>query len=225
MHTTAIEAMRLYCVYAGTFASIGERKNKRMEKGILDENLTFKDGNKIQPKLLNWVSIIILWGGIGYCYVNGIITEIQVIAGIFLLIISTIVTFFKYEVGVKITLGIIALGVLSLVKYFPISYSIGFGIGNFGLAFEMLIFLIGIIHYFTNKEILSKFLNGLINREVSEEELQAEERSRINGYKNRFSKKNMDELEVIANNESLLPEAIKAAKELIEKRKTEANKA
>ena len=196
-----------------------------MEKDILDNELIFKDKNEAKPKLINWTSIIILWGGIGYCFVNGIKTEIQIIAGILLLIISTIVTFFKYDVGVKITLGIIALGVLSLVKYFPVSYSIELGIGNFGLAFEILILLIGIVHYHTNKEILSELISGLINREVSEEELQAQERNRINGYKNLFSKKKSDELEVIANNGSLVPEAIKAAKELIEKRKTEANKA
>lgn len=194
-----------------------------MEKDLIDDESTFKGKNKVKPKLVHWISIIILWGGIGYCFVNGIITEIQVIAGIILLTISTIITYFKYEIGVKITLGIIALGVLSLVKYFPISYSIGFGIGDFGLAFEMLIFLIGIIHYIINKEVLSNFLSGLMNKDVSEEELHAEKRSRINGYKNRFSKKNMDELEEIAKNESLLPEAIKAAKELIEKRKTETN--
>ena len=192
---------------------------------MLGNNLSFKAENIIQPKLMNWLSLIILWGGIGYCSIRGIITDVQVALGVILLIISTVATYFKYEAGVKITLGIIALGVLGLVKYFPISYSIGFGIGDFGLDFEMVTFLIGIIHCFTNREVLSDFLSEMMNREVSKEELHTEERSRINGYKNRFSKKNNEELEVIVNNESLLPEAIKAAKELIEKRKTEANEA
>lgn len=190
-----------------------------MEKEILDDDLAFKEKITTTTKLVNWISIIIFWIGIGYCFVSGIIRDPEVIAGIILLIVATITTYLKYELGVKITLGVIVVGVLSLVKYFPISYSISFGFGDFGLVFEMLVFLIGIIHYLTNKEITSSFLSGIINREISEEEEQAGERNRINRYKNQFSTKKTKELEVIINNERLLPEARKAAKELIEKRK------
>lgn len=194
-------------------------------KTVLDDELSVEGQSKEKSKLINWTSIIILWGGLSYCFVDGSITETKVIIGVLLLLVSTATTFFKYEVGTKITLGAIVIGVFSLAKYFPISYSIGFGVGGFSLTFEVLILLIGIVHYLTNKEILSKFVSGLMNRKVSKEELQAKERRRINGYKNQFSKKNMEELEAIANNERLLPEAIEAAKELIEKIKIGENKA
>lgn len=194
-----------------------------MEREVLDEEMVLKEGNKTHAKLVNWISIIILWSGIVHCFLNGIITNIQVIAGLSLLIISTITTYFKYEIGVKITLGIITLGVLGIVKYSPISYSIGFRIIGFGFAVEMLIFTTGIIHYYTNRTFFLNFLNQIMNREVLEEEVQAAERSKINGFKNRFSKKSTDELKGITNNENLLPEARIAAKELVEARKKEAN--
>jgi hypothetical protein len=190
-----------------------------MEKKILDDDLILQDKNKVEPKLLNWVSILILWLGIGYCLFEGIITDMRVIAGIVLLVIATLATYFKFELGVKITLGIIVIGVFSLVKYVPISYSCEFGFGVVGFAFELVILFIGIIHYFTNRAVLYPFLNGMLNRKVSVEESLEEERKRINGYKHQFSRKSMEELKSIIENKKLLPEAIKAAEELIEKRK------
>lgn len=195
-----------------------------MEKEILDEDLVLKEGNKTHPKLVNWISIIILWGGIVHCFLNGIITNIQVIAGLSLLIISTITMYFKYEIGVKITLGIIILGVLGIVKYSPISSLIGFRIMGFDFALEILAVITGIVHYYTNRIFFSNFLNGIMDNEVSEAEIRAIESSKTRGFKKRFSKKSTDELKKIIDNENLLPEARRAASELIEERKKENTK-
>ena len=62
---------------------------------------------------------------------------------------------------------------------------------------------------------LSGFLKDLMNEEISEKEKESEQRSRINGYKMRFKEKQIDELERIANDDKLVPEAIKAVQELI----------
>ncbi len=40
----------------------------------------------------------------------------------------------------------------------------------------------------------------------------------MNGFKRKFSNKQIGELEMIAKNDKLVPEAIKAAKELIEEK-------
>ena len=40
MHTTAIEAMRLYCVYAGPFEAIKKKKNNRITNLQLRKYIT-----------------------------------------------------------------------------------------------------------------------------------------------------------------------------------------
>jgi hypothetical protein len=188
-----------------------------MEHEILDDEFQVKE-KRNQVQFINWISLIILWIGIGQFGFVGITDRPKVIAAIVLLIISTITTFAKYELGVKITLGIILLGVLNFVDFSPTKYFISFGINAIEIGIEFSLFVIGIIHYFTNRKELSKFLKDLLNREISEEEIKSTLRSEINGFKRRFSTKEIGELEMIANNDELLPEAVKAAKELIEEK-------
>ena len=187
-----------------------------MNPEILDDGFEHKETKRFQ--IVNWMSIIVLWGGIGYCGINGLLSEVKVIAATFLLILSTGITFFNYELGVKVTLGIILIGTLNLIDFFPINHFFGFGINGFEIGFEFILFGVGILHYFTNRQALSKFLKDVFNREITEEDIKSIQRSRINGYKRRFSSKSIGELEMIVKNDELLPDAIKAAKELIEEK-------
>ena len=189
-----------------------------MNNEPLDAQFVNKE-KKREIQMVNWISIMFLWMGIGYFGINGLLNEIKAMAATLLLIISTGIMYFNYELGVKITLGTILIGTINLVDFFPIKYFISFGINAIEIGFEFLLFAIGTIHYFTNREELTKFLKDLINREMSEEEIKSTQRSKINGFKRRFSNKQVGELEMIANNDSLLPAAIKAAKELIEEKK------
>jgi hypothetical protein len=134
--------------------------------------------------------------------------------------ISTVTTYFNYKQGVKITLGVILIGVLNLIDFFPMKNLINFGIKNaFEIGFEYSLFGIAIVHYFTNRTELSKFLKYLFNREISEEEIKLNQKSKSNRFKSKFSNKSISELEMIINSDSFVPEAISAAKELIEEKK------
>lgn len=131
-----------------------------MSNEILDDRFVNEEKRK-RIQILNWISIIILWGGIGYCGINGLLSEIKVIAAIILLILSTGIMYYNYELGVRLTLGVILIGTINLVDFFPLKYFISFGINAIEIGFEFLLFGIGIIHYFTNREELSKFLKDL----------------------------------------------------------------
>ena len=184
-----------------------------MENQILDDGFENRyDGNQIQ--FVHWISLIILWIGIAYTGFIGLIGDIKVIAAIVLLVISTATTYFNYELGAKITFGIILIGIINLVNFFPIKYLISFG----ALGFELILLAIGIIHYFTNRKEVSKLLKAIFYKERSEEEIQTAKHSKINAFKRRFSNKKTEELEAIANNTKRAPEAIKAARELIEEK-------
>ena len=72
---------------------------------------------------------------------------------------------------------------------------------------------------------ISKFLKGISNPKMTEEEIKLGYLLKVNGFKRQFADKQISELEKIVNNDKLLPEEIKAAKELIEeKKKTEYNR-
>ena len=185
-----------------------------MNEEILDNEF----GNNTESnqfKFVNYISILILWFGIGYCGISGLLSELKVILAISLLLISTAATYFNYELGTKITFATILIGTLNLVDFFPIKSFIGFEINSISVGVEFILFAIGIIHYFTNKNELSRFLKNIFNPEISEEEIKSAQRTKINRFKRRFSGKKLNELERIIKNEKLLPEALKAAEELI----------
>lgn len=189
-----------------------------MSTEIFEDTLVNEDKRK-GAQIVHWISILILWAGIGYCGINGLWSEIKVVAGIVLLILSTGIMYFNYELGVKVAMGTILIGIINLVSFFPIKLFISFGIDAIEIGFEFLLFSVGVIHYFTNRKELSKYLTDLLSREISEEEEKFAQRSRINGFKRRFASMQIDELESIINNADLLPEAIKAAKVLMEEKK------
>lgn len=193
------------------------RKEKEINSEILDDGLP-NENKKQHVQIANWISIIILWIGISYCEANGLLSEIKVITAIALLIFSTITMYFNYELGVKITLGTILIGMINLVDFFPVKYFISFGINTIEIGFEFMLFGIGIIHFATNREKLSEFFEALFNREATEEEIKANQRYKINDFKRRFSNKQINELKMIINNDKLVPEAIAAAKELVEEK-------
>jgi hypothetical protein len=195
-----------------------KKENILMEKDILDNDLTFKGENEFQPKLINWTSIIILWIGIAYSIFNGLISDTQDIAAIILLAIATIISYLNFNIGVRITLGIILAGVVNLVNFFPHRYELYFAINGFEIGFELILFMIGLIHCLTNRKNLSSLIEVLKNRDVSEEEIELAKRPRINGFKNRYSNKDISELREIANNKNLVPQANRAARELLEEK-------
>ncbi len=178
-----------------------------MSREILDDG--FENEIK-QANFINWIPIILLWIGIAYCGKNGLLGEPKVIAAIVLLTISTVLTFNNYNIGVKFTLFVIVIGIFNIISFFPIQYFL-----RLGFAFQLIPFAIGIIHYLSNR----KSLSFLFDRTITEEEIKSAERSKVKGFKGRFSKKNIDELEKIANNDRLVPQARKAAYELIKEKK------
>ena len=185
-----------------------------MNNEILDNG--FENGDKRKGiQIVNWISIIILWVGIGYCGTSGLLSEIKVIAAIVLLLLSTATMYFNYELGVKITLGTILIGIINLADFFPSETFIYFETNAIKIEFEAepKLFGIGIIHYFTNREVLSKFLKDLLNIELSEEEIKSVQHSRINGFKRRFEKLSDKEIELRLH-ENLVPTAIEALKQI-----------
>ena len=144
---------------------------KGQDKAILDDHLAFKGEKIVQPKLVNWTSIIILWIGILYSIFNGLIYQNKFITGIVMLLITTIFCFSNFKLGVKVTLGIIIFGVLDLVDFFPIKFN--FEINGLGIGFDFVLVIIGIIHFFTNREQLFKSTKNFLNLDLPEEEIKA----------------------------------------------------
>ena len=184
-----------------------------MSREIIDIEFNLEEEKEVQ--FINWVSIIILWLGIGHCGWKGLIFETQVMVAIIFLIISTLLTYFNYTLGIKTTLGIIILGMLALIQFFPVSYYWFFSLNGFGIGIDFFLLGVGLIHYFTNEKELSKFLKNLFNHDISEEEIKKEETLKIKSFKRQFSNRSIEELEKIVMNNNLVPEARQAANDLL----------
>ncbi len=188
-----------------------------MEAELLDDDFILKDNKEPEPSIYNWLAIIILWIGMGLNLKNGLITDVQVIIAGALLIAASILTFKNFKLGVKLTFFIILIGIFSFVDFFPNKYELIIGI----IKFELILLLIGIIHYFSNKKLLKPYLKNLIYSPATEEEKQKDNDSRVKGFKTRFSDRSNDELEGIISNKLLVQEAIQAAREILEERQVE----
>jgi len=174
-----------------------------------------------ESNIKSWSSIVLLWIGIFVSVFNGLITDTITIVSIILLIIATLLTYWKRKAGVIFTLCIILLSVIGLISFYPIKYEIGISVGWVFLGFEVISLIIAAIHYYTNYEDLGWLFKDILR--PSNERLLAESRRRIDGFKSRFSNKSVEELERILKLNELVPEAIQASRELL-KEKNEATK-
>lgn len=181
-----------------------------MEHQLLDNDLIEK---KEKRSIINWATIIILWLGIGRCIASGFFGTPKLTIAIILLSITSVVMFKNYAFGVKLTFGLLLIGLFKAVDFFPFDIYFEFGANKIGIGIDLLFIGIAAIHVLTNKEEASKFL-GTVFR-PSEAEAKLNQRTKINSFKKRFSNKKLAELEIIATNDKLIPEAGEAAKELI----------
>ncbi|MEM9544829.1 MAG: hypothetical protein AAGA77_02595 [Bacteroidota bacterium] len=185
-----------------------------MDHDILDIDLVEEHEHEFQPSIWNWIAVILLWLGLILCIVFGL-HSLDVYAAMISLSIISYVFWKNYQIGVKWIFAIIIAGIIGLLTFFPIFYSIGFEYNNSEISFDILLILIGGLHYFTNREMLSYTSGSQQENENEPLHEQPENRAAINRFKRRFKTKQLDELEFILYNDKMVNEARKAAKELI----------
>lgn len=185
-----------------------------MNNDILDEDLVVESARSF--RLVNFISIVILWMGIGVCAIFGLIGETKVLISAAILMLSTGITIYKVDWGAFVTLIVILAGMFNVLYFFPIKYSISFGIGAIGAGVEVILFGVAIIHSVLNWNELAMTIKDLLRVEKTEEVEEFSQRSVIVGFKRRFASKQKYELEKMINNDKLVPEARMAAKELVD---------
>lgn len=166
--------------------------------------------------LKNWIIIIVLWIGIALSCMNGLIGEIQLQAALILLVIVTIINFVKPSLGVKFILGLLVLGFLGILTFFPFKTRIGYG--NSMFLFDFYFLALAVIHLALNKSSFLGIFSSVINGDLSNEQLQKTNRVKIDTFKKRFYNKTISELTSIVEHKRLLPEALQAAQELLDER-------
>jgi len=183
-----------------------------MQHEILDRDLN--KSTKLN-QLGKWIAILILWLGMMYYYSKGFSLENKIIAGTILLAIATLATYYKPYYGISFTFGITILGALNLVHFFHQQFLIGIGFSSFSIFLDLILFVVAAIQCITNRKSINEFFTKLLEREEQPGEYRAIERAKINRFKTRFAGRSIQDLEKITINQDLLPEARKAAMELI----------
>ncbi len=185
-----------------------------MDRELLDIDLVEGQEKDPQPSMLNWIAVIVLWAGLVLCIVFGFY-DLKIFAAVVSLAIVSIISKRNFKLGVKLVFVVVLAGIFDLVTFFPVYYSISIFFGENEISFNVLLILIGLLHFYMNRAFL-----GYAPSDQNEEENRPihnpnENRSSINGFKRRFLKKEIDELEFILQNDKMVPEARIAAKELI----------
>ncbi|MGB3800677.1 MAG: hypothetical protein WA952_12755 [Lewinella sp.] len=160
--------------------------------------------------LLPWTAPILLWIGMALCLLENNYSDARVLTALALLIVATAITYYRSEAGALITLPVIISGVLGLAIFFPVQFSAGIELGLFNLNFDLLLILIAVIHFVTNRQ---AFLP--VRSEPTPRQQQRELRRAIAIYKQQFAHMDLPELEYIAEDRRFLPAAVEAARQLI----------
>ena len=159
---------------------------------------------------LPWTAPLLLWTGILLCLLQGYHQDPRILTALALLTAATVITYFRAEAGVLLTLPVIISGILGLAVFFPQQFPAGFEMGLFNISFDLLLILIAIVHFATNRAI---FLPT--RSEPTPRQQERALRRAVAAYKQQFSQMDLPELEYIAQDRRFLPAAVQAARELI----------
>lgn len=182
-----------------------------MTKLALDDFLLAEKDAEIGASWTNWLAIGIMLLGVLSHFVFSFSVNVFVYLGIGLLALNILISYKNFLVGVKVTCIVLLLGFVGLAAFFPYQYTITLGFKDLQISFNVLPLVLLIVHVILHQNVFKKFIES----KASEEEKEEEFKKRVEGFKRGFRSKDIWELEQIVNNEILLPEARKAAEELI----------
>ncbi len=191
---------------------------------LLDDEVIEFSPKKPNPTLKNWVVLILLWiGAVIQLFFGVYFTEAQTIIsyglGYSLLVLATVLAFIRFDYGQKATFILLILGTLRLANCLPVRTDVSFGIAELQVHFDVVFLLLLVIHILMNRGYFSKFIKWVLRMVRGKENKLTYEKKQRNAFKENFSKKTNEELLKIAENYTLNPNAVAAAKDLLEERK------
>lgn len=193
-----------------------------MPEELLDEELIGK-AEAAAPDRYTYVVPFLLLPGFAWCIYSGYIGDAKMWLAVTFWLTGTVALYLKWsKTGVLILAGGLFIACFGLIRFFPITFSFGISIGERTLSFDFIPFLVIILLDLTNP-VTVKEIFSLIRKEKTEQRNEKQQ-ARSNRFLIVFSKKSTKELESIVAERRLVPEAIKAAEELLEDRKLMAEK-
>lgn len=115
-------------------------------------------------------------------------------------------TYWKHAFGILLLIAL-----TSVIRFFYVSLSIGIGF----LQLELVALGLLIFHLILNKEVLN---NTLELFKESEEKTNERTENKIKNFEEKFVEKDKNELQKIVDENDLIPEAVEAAKRLLNKK-------
>jgi len=100
-----------------------------------------------------------------------------------------------------------------LISFYTQTYSFGIGI----ISIEVTALVILVLHFALNPDVFSAFKSLIKPKEETEESRTNNFESAVQGFETRFRNKSTQELETIVTENSLVPEAVEAAKRILER--------
>ncbi len=190
-----------------------------MQEDIIDDYFIEKP-KQSRLKWVGYASLVILCLGLFLCFRNGLLGNIKVLIAIVALSVTTGLTFYKPKIGLKVTMVLILLANFGLIRFFPFTVGVGLRIGSFLIGVEFIMMMVACLHIGTNWDEFSAIPDQFTNKEKVQRKREEAAQQKINYFKSRFANKSIAELKVKAGDTSLLPEANRAARELLEEKQS-----
>lgn len=186
-----------------------------MKNEILDYEEAPIESDK--RRIVTWGIILILWLGILNCMFNGMAGNLRIIIGLISLLLMTVLQSLQHKSGIEVMQLLLLLGAFRGSQFFELEFTFEFTIGRLGAELDIYLWLMAGVHFILyRKEIKEKVRKLMFPSTEVQESI---EESKVRSFKRRFSTKDLKELEEIVNENRLIPEAIKAAQQLIIERK------
>ena len=182
-----------------------------MLEDLLDEDLLNQSAIR-HLSVSNWSVFILLWAGIGLCIALGHLMSWPLLAAVVALAITSFLFYRRQEqLAILLLGGSLLAAAGDLLMFFPFSFSLGF-IWLLPLDFVPIIVLILLMA--TNWEVYRELVVAI--KGGDQQEIEADKRlAKTNRFLVVFRNKTTQELALIVEENRLVPEAIRAAEELL----------
>ncbi len=179
---------------------------------ILDNELIPPSSEK-KSNSIEWIIPIVFWVGLCLNFLNGFNFYPKFNIALISILISTLVYIINYKMGVVLFLLSGIIGIFELGHFFPVVATIELHLILY-FKIEVIMTIITMVHFVINRKVILSFIN-LENTSEDQKRTDALNQARIDYFKVRFSKKAKSEIQMILNNEKLVPDAREASRVLL----------
>lgn len=139
--------------------------------------------------------------------------------GAFAAVLLNLLAYFFFRPFFKpVLLLTLGLTLFSIINFLPDNVRFNFGFGDVKVGFSILGLGLVLLYYLLNKPAAHAFINQRITATPTPEQAARRRRQRIDQFRQNFARKSDESLQLMLQEQKVLPDALTAARELLQER-------